>query len=66
MKDYSHLVDKTKNEVIREMGNECNHYPSSVWTYQLDKRSWLGRKRILVLYFSKDRVENFKINYSWK
>ncbi len=65
MTGYLHLLGKTKNEILLEMGIECNHHPAPVWTYQL-KRSWLGRKRILVLYFSEDLVEHFEIHYSWK
>ncbi|WP_294251997.1 hypothetical protein [uncultured Chryseobacterium sp.] len=65
MTSYIHLLGKTKKEIIQEMGNECNHHPAPVWTYQL-KRSWLGRKRVLVLYFSEELVEHFEIRYSWK
>lgn len=64
MTGYLHLLGKTKNEILLEMGNECNHYPGTVWTYQL-KRNWLGRRRMLVLYFSEDLVEHFEIRYSW-
>jgi len=61
---YSHLLGKSKKDILSEMGNQYNHYPSNIWTYQLSK-NWFGRKKIMVIYFSDDSVEDIVVHWSW-
>ncbi len=64
MKEYIHLLGKTKKEIIQEMGDEYNHYPAETWTYLL-KRNWLRQRKILILYFGDHWVEKIKVCYTW-
>jgi hypothetical protein len=64
MKDYNYLLGKTKKEIIQEMGDEYNHYPSEIWTYLL-KRNWLRRRKMLILYFENNVVKNIKVCHTW-
>ncbi len=64
MKKYNHLIGKSKKEILDEMGNQFNHYPASTWTYQI-KIDWLGRKKILVLYFDDHSVTHVSMISKW-
>lgn len=55
VRQYQYLLNKDKKQVIKELGEEFNFYPADIWSYRL-KKSWFGRKTILLLYFSSNRV----------
>ncbi|MCL1034003.1 hypothetical protein [Elizabethkingia anophelis] len=58
---YNNLVGKSKNEVIKELGEGFNYYPDNYWFYDM-KKSWWGKKTTLLLIFGKDRrVETMSI-----
>ncbi len=59
MDQYQHLIGKTKNNVLNELGDECNFYQSSVWTYIL-KKEWFGRKKVLIINFDDNKVSHIK------
>lgn len=63
--DYNRVIGMTKKEILLELGEDFNYYPDDVWTYIL-RRSWLGRKTELILFFSEDRVVKFEILKTWK
>ncbi|ATC35805.1 hypothetical protein HZQ75_02025 [Elizabethkingia anophelis] len=54
MVKYNILVGKTKNEVIKELGQEFNYYPDNYLFYDI-KRGWLENKTALLWIFGKDR-----------
>lgn len=53
--DYQHLVGRSKNEIMEEMGDEFNFPPLDLWTYLL-KRTWYGEKKVLVIVFENNRA----------
>ncbi len=57
---YHYLLGKDRKQVMDELGDEFNFYPSEVWKYILD-RNWLGGKTILILYFKDNKVVELKI-----
>jgi hypothetical protein len=64
--DYNYLVGKSKKEVLQEMGQEFNFWPSDVWTYTLS-RIWIIKSKVLFVYFKNDKVLEIKIkNYYGK
>jgi len=46
-------IGMTKKEILDILGEEFNFYPDKVWSYVL-KKSWWGRKRILIIEFDDD------------
>ncbi len=56
--DYQHLLGKTKGQIMEEMEQEFNFYPSDIWTYII-ATNWFGRKKILIIFFNdEDLVVN--------
>nr|WP_199162803.1 hypothetical protein [Elizabethkingia sp. ASV34] len=55
---YNVLLDKTKSEILQELGEGFNFYPDNLWTYDL-KKTWWGRKTCLLLKFKDNNVEDF-------
>jgi len=58
--DFQHLLGKDKSEVLEELGQEFNFYPSEIWTYILHT-NFFGRKTLLLLFFENDVVKIIKI-----
>ena len=54
------LLGKDKKEILSELGQEFNFYPSEVWTYVLHT-NWFGRKTALLLFFEDEVVKGIKI-----
>lgn len=62
---HNNLLNKSKNEIIEEMGQEFNFYHQNVWIYIL-KISWFGRKKIMLLFFKEKKVSEIKIKYIYE
>lgn len=60
MNKYQHLIGKSKIDILNELGDECNFYQSSIWTYII-KKEWFGRKKVLVISFDENTVSHVKI-----
>ena len=60
MNQYRHLIGKEKKEVLEELGQQFNYYHNDIWTYHIHT-SWIGRKSILVIYFSGETVSRIGI-----
>ena len=58
--DFQHLLDKNKAEVLAELGQEFNFFPSYKWTYILNT-NYFGRKTVLLIFFENEIVKSFKI-----
>lgn len=56
-KDY---LDKTRSQMMAEIGNQSNTYLSDIW-YCHVKTSWLGRKTEWIIYFENDNVHKIQI-----
>lgn len=65
IQDHKSLIGKTKDEVLKELGCECNYRPLNIWTYLL-KRNWIGKKQFLILNFENNRVVNIKTQSSFR
>lgn len=63
--NYQHLHGKEKKEVLKELGDEFNYYSSDIWNYTL-KTSFFGKKTILVLYFTDEKVIKWDITRCYK
>lgn len=61
---FDHLKNKTKDEIINDLGLEGNIYAYSFWYYVLET-DWVGRRVILVLHFDYKRVTGVKIIRTW-
>ena len=57
--EFAKYIGKTKDEIKKELGHECNYFPSDVWTYCLKEYGW-GIRKILILYFQNDKVIKVK------
>lgn len=64
-KNYSHLIGADKEKIKELLGEEYNFYPADKWTYILGT-NWLGRKKILALYFKDQHVVRVETKTSWK
>ena len=60
----SNHLGKTKNEIVLELGQEFNYYPSSIWSYFI-KTNWLGQNKFLVLYFENEKVIKVEIKSNY-
>ena len=66
MNQYRHLISKDKKSVLSELVQELNYYHNDIWIYHLHA-SWIGRRKVLVIYFSGETVNKIKIiNYFGK
>ena len=59
MSKYQNLVGKSKQDVIRELGDEFNYFPACVWTYKL-KTGFIFKKKLFI-YFQEEEVKKIKI-----
>jgi hypothetical protein len=60
-KNYNDLIGKTKKEVLDAMENDQFNDPhSNVWTFYLGKE-FLGKTKILQLFFTNNVVEKTRI-----
>ena len=57
--DFQHLLGKSKAELLEELGQDFNYYPSEIWTYTLHT-NFFGRKILLLLFFENDVVKIIK------
>ncbi len=55
MVKYNILVGKTKNEVIKELGQEFNYYSGNYLFYDMKRGGWLGNRTALLWISGKDR-----------
>ena len=62
--NHQHLLGKTKQEVIENLGSNFNYYHSDVWSYHL-KTNWLGKKQYLLIHFKNEVVYKIKIKKSY-
>jgi hypothetical protein len=58
---YSYLLNKSKNDIIDEMGEEFNFYQQNVWSYIL-KISWFGRKKYCFCFLKEKKYTKSKLN----
>lgn len=49
---FDALLNKSKKEIINELGDGFNFYPDQVWYYALS-RNWWGRRKILFVEFDE-------------
>ncbi|WP_292009816.1 hypothetical protein [Chryseobacterium sp.] len=59
-KNYEYLIGKSKNEVLKELGDEFNFFPDEIWTYRLKTR-WWKKDRTLFLFFQRNTVNKIEI-----
>ncbi|WP_419868773.1 hypothetical protein [Chryseobacterium sp. CT-SW4] len=60
MKKYEYLIGKTKNEILKELGDEFNFFPDNTWTYSI-KTEWWRKNKTLSLFFQNNSVERIEI-----
>lgn len=60
VRQYQQLIGKDKKEIIKQLGQDANYYPSDCWFYILNK-TWWGRIKVLILYFKDEKLERVKI-----
>lgn len=53
--NYSNLIEKSREDIMKELGEGFNYYQNDIWTYNL-KKDWLGRWILLYLYFQDNKV----------
>ncbi|WP_370895942.1 hypothetical protein [Chryseobacterium gossypii] len=53
--NFDVLQNKSKKEVIEELGDGFNFYPDQIWYYILSKR-WWGKKVVLFIEFDENDV----------
>ncbi|WP_415327032.1 hypothetical protein [Chryseobacterium sp. MMS23-Vi53] len=66
--NYNHLMGKTRREIMREVGdsfNNFNYFKSKTWTYEIGK-TWIGKKIILSLTFTDEKVSEIILLKSFR
>ncbi|ANF52791.1 hypothetical protein A0O34_20735 [Chryseobacterium glaciei] len=58
--NFSHLLGKSRNEIIKELGDGFNYFNNEIWTYEVGK-TWFGRKIILSLTFKEEKVSELNL-----
>ena len=58
--EYRCLLNKTKKQIVEELGQELNFYPYDIWRYRI-KENWWGRKTTLLIYFKNETAHEIKI-----
>jgi hypothetical protein len=53
--NYQYLIGKSKDQIVKEMEEEFNFYPSDIWTYIL-ATTWFGRKKVLIIFFNDEDI----------
>ncbi|AZA48699.1 hypothetical protein EG346_11140 [Chryseobacterium carnipullorum] len=61
---YVYLIGKSKKEITELLEQDFNYYPADFWFYILSK-SWLGRIKVLWLYFKDEKVYEIKIKTTY-
>lgn len=59
-KEYHYLLEKSKVQIIEELGQEFNLYQSDIWSYLLGI-GWFGRRKILMMEFKQNKVIKIKV-----
>ena len=54
MENHLRLLGLSKEEVLRELGDEFNFYPSDQWTYYLKRNFW--RQNVFLILFFENNV----------
>jgi len=60
-KSYEDLLTKTKKEVIQQLGQQFNYYPSSTWFYVMWSFRWWRHKVLYIRYDKNEKVIAVKI-----
>lgn len=55
-KNFDDLIGKTKKEIRFLMGDQFNDPHSHIWCFLIE-RGFLGRRKVLYLFFHDDKVE---------
>ena len=55
------LLTKTKKEVIQQLGQQFNYYPSSTWFYVIWSFCWWRHKVLYITYDQCEKVIAVKI-----
>lgn len=59
--NFRHLIGKAKNDIQTEFGQDFNYYPSDRWAYEIGKKNWLGKRKVLVILFDENIVKSIHI-----
>lgn len=59
--NYNYLVGKNKREIVSDLGQEFNFFPSNIWTYTLGKSRFYEKTKYLVIYFKEEIATNIEI-----
>lgn len=59
--NFNHLLGKSRNEIIKELGDGFNYFNNEIWTYEVGK-AWFFRKIILSLIFKDENVSEIKLS----
>ena len=58
---FKYLIGKHKEAIISEFGQDFNYYPSERWAYELGKKNWLGKRKVLIILFEDSIVKSVNI-----
>ncbi|MFP3590509.1 hypothetical protein [Chryseobacterium sp. SIMBA_038] len=59
--NFNHLLGKSRNEIIQELGHGFNYFNNEIWTYEVGKALFF-RKIILSLTFKNENVSEIKLS----
>lgn len=62
MNNNAHLIGLSKEEVIKELGDDFNFFPDNRWTYFLKRNFW-RQNLFLILFFENNvvvKIEHLK------
>lgn len=54
MKNHLHLIGLSKEEVLKELGDDFNFFPNNRWTYFLKRNFW--QQNVILILFFEDNV----------
>ncbi|MCL1665806.1 hypothetical protein [Elizabethkingia ursingii] len=52
---YNSLLGMNKKQVVETLGEGFNYYPDDLWIYEI-KKTWWGKKTVLLLSFNKENI----------
>ena len=54
MNNNAHLIGLSKEEVIKELGDDFNFFPNNRWNYFLKRNFW--RQNVFLILFFENKV----------
>ena len=62
--EYEKYVGRTREQMMLEINDYSNYYLSNMWKWHINT-NWLGKKKILCIFFKKDVVFKIRVKKTY-